>query len=134
MSDSTWLPLQLGELAMTRGLSPEALRRRIQLRARNAADPKRVEFDGHRFRKRDGRWHAAVREPWHREGRHRMWLPLEQAAARLRLKPGTLRGRLQRRSQVKDGVRVSGCRHLLGCKFGDTWMVSFEDDGGAADV
>lgn len=134
MSEGTWLPLPLSELARNRGVSREALRKRIQDRARIAVDPKRVEFDGHRFRKRDERWHATVREPWHREGRLREWLPLKEAAARLRLKPGTLRGRLQRHSRLIAGVRVSGCRHLLGCKFGDTWMVSFEDDGSEADV
>lgn len=131
---SDWLPFSLSELARAHGVSSEALRKRIQLRARNAADPKRVEIDGHRFRKRDGRWHATVREPWRREGRLREWLPLKEAAARLRLKPGTLRGRLQRHSRLIAGVWVSGCPHLIGCKFGDTWMVSFEDDGSAADV
>lgn len=134
MRERVWFAVPLGQLARMHGVSPAALRRRVQLRARAARDPRVVEFDGHRFRKRDARWYPSTCEPWHSNGRLRAWLSLEDAAARCRMKPAALRRQMQRRAHRDAGLFLASWRGLLGCKFGDTWRVCLEDDTGATNV
>lgn len=131
MVDPVWLAVPLGEVARMHGVSPGALRRRIQFRARTAVNPRLVDFDGHRFRKRDGRWHPFIREPWHQDERLREWLSIEEAAARCQMRPGTLRRQIERQSRLVDGLRVASPRGVFSCKFGDTWRVCLDTDSGA---
>lgn len=121
--------LGLDAAARMHGISSAALRRRIHRKATLCGRVDRVEFDGHSFRKRDGRWRVLVRAPWIRDGRLRSWLSIEEAADRREIKPETLRRELQRHASKVRGLTVVRWRGLFACKFGDTWRVCVEDEG-----
>lgn len=128
MAERIWRAVSIDDLARLHDQTRGALRGRIQRRAGKATDPRRLEFDGHRFQKRLGRWYSFVCEPWHSQGRLHSWLSLEEAADRSRIKPPSLRRQLQRHATVERGLQAARWRGLLGCKFGDTWRVCFLDD------
>lgn len=121
--------LSLREAALMLGLSEPALRERVSRRSKRGRRRRCVEFDGYRFRTRDGRWRIQVSEPWvDAQGRRRDWRSLEAGAALLHMKPATLRRALQRRAtKSSQGLIVAHFRGLLACKFGDTWRVCIEE-------